>query len=692
MKLSNVAIGVVAVGVSLSSSTSRGAPAAVVRYTDVTPDAMIDAAKARALTAGAQDHAVLGAIATIVSLSERATDGASEKALAAIAAQASIAQEVRDEAALTKRAMSPDEGETAGIAADVALGVLTHTAILGPFRDTGGGLVRKEGPEAKGAAPFDPKEDDSWGTVQVAWREVPESYSQAGGTPLDVFIEPRKESCSYIGSRVELAKAGPIVLHLAATGQARLMFDGADVGKNEDSNASMEFDRIAATVEATPGEHVVMAKVCTGALDDDGRVRLRLTGASGWKSDIQPPKGAIAIGKQAIRTTATPLEHVISGGKKGAGADELLDVILMRTLAGADDAKSPRAPGLLDQLTHLVPDDADRLAMAGWVAPSGANRSGWLHDAAVAAKKTNDDRAHKFAIRRLIAQHLQARMPDWARAEANVALRGDTDAEAVLTNAIVDEGLGVESLRLDALRALEAYADAHADAPTALLQELAKLALSFDAARTYQTRDKLHARGARGLQWVEAVARHGTQKDVVSAAGHALRSGSVEDADDVIRIVRAVGSAGAHDEALQFSAIAIAMAPNEDDAWSMLAEQTRGADREKAKRVAGALGAPSPEALVDAALRRARELAPGDARYRAQLALAEAGLRGKHTVVAPVTHDDEKYIVDAKTILARRVPVPPQPDVADRQLHWLRAVVMHDDGASRSSSTTRARS
>jgi transglutaminase-like putative cysteine protease len=680
MKLSKVAIGVIALAASLSSSTSRGAPAATVRYTDVTPDAMIEAAKARALAAGATDHAALGAIATIVSLDERASDGAAEKALAAIAAQTTLPADVRDEANLTKRAMSADEGETAGIAADAALGVLTHLAILGPFRDTGGGLTRKEGPEAKGVTAFDPKEDDSWGTVQVAWREVPDSYAQASGVELDVFIEPRKESCSYLGSRVELAKSGPIALHVASTGQVRLMFDGADVGRNEDSNTSLEFDRVAGTVDAVAGEHVVMAKVCTGALDDDGRIRIRLTGASTFKSDIQPPKGAIAIGKQTIHASMTPLERVVTAsGSAHKGPDELLDVILMRTIAGADDAKSPRAPGLLDEMTHAVPNDADRLAMAGWVAPSGANRSGWLHDAVVVAKKTGDERAHKFAMRRLIAQHLQSRMPDWARAEANGVLRGDTDAEAVLTNAIVDEGLSVEALRHDALHSLELYVDAHQDAPTALVKELAKLAGSFDPARAYRTRDLLHTRGERGLSWVEAVAQKGTRAEVVAAARHALQSGSVEDADDVVRIVRAVGSAGGHDEALQLSAIAIAMAPNEDDAWATLAEQTRGADPEKGKRIAAALGAPSTDALIDAALRRARELAPGESRYRAQLALAEAGLHGHHPVAAPVTHDDEKYMVPSATILARRVPIPAQPDVIDRQLHWVRAVVMHDD-------------
>jgi len=678
MTLSRLAIGMVAASLALSSSVVHGAPGSTARYTDVTPDAMIAAAKERALAAGAADHAVLGAIATIVSLNERATDGAAEKALAAIAAQASLPQDVRDEASLTSRAMSANEGENAGIQADEALGIATHLAILGPFRDTGGGLARKEGPEAKGATAFDPREDDSWGTVQVTWREIPDSYAQAGGIPLDVFLTPRKESCSYIGTHLMLAKSAPIGVRVASTGQVRVMFDGADVAKNEDSNGSFEFDRAAATVSALAGEHVVMAKVCTGALDDDGRVRLRITGLpAGSTTDIQPPKGAIAIGKQSVKGTPTPLQRVLGASTKSA--DELLDAILMRTIAGADDAKSPRAPGLLDQLTHMVPTDADRLAMAGWVAPSGANRSGWLHQAVAAAKQSGDERARKFAVRRLIAVHLQSRMPDWARAEANGILRGETDSEAVLTNAIVDENLSVDALRLDALHMLEAYAEAHQDAPTALLQELAKLASTFDAARAFKTRDALHARGERGLSWVSSVASKGTRVEVVGAARHALQAGAVEDSDDVIRIVRAVGNIGAHDEALQLAAIAIAMAPNEDDSWATLAEQTRGADPDKGKRIAAALGAPNTDALIDAALRRARELAPGEARYRAQLALAEAGLRGKHNVVAPVTHDDEKYMVPSATILARRVPIPAQPDVIDRQLHWVRAVVMHDD-------------
>ena len=55
-------------------------------------------------------------------------------------------------------------------------------------------------------------------------------------------------------------------------------------------------------------------------------------------------------------------------------------------------------------------------------------------------------------------------------------------------------------------------------------------------------------------------------------------------------------------------------------------------------------------AAIAAALRRARELDPGEARYRAELAL-----RAKASSQEAETHDDEKYIVPSQVILARRV-------------------------------------
>ena len=73
-------------------------------------------------------------------------------------------------------------------------------------------------------------------------------------------------------------------------------------------------------------------------------------------------------------------------------------------------------------------------------------------------------------------------------------------------------------------------------------------------------------------------------------------------------------------------------------------------------------------------------LDPGEVRYRAELALrAKAGQAGE-------TSEDEKYLVPSETVLARRgafgaatSDATQAPDVADRQLYWRRAVVMHAD-------------
>ena len=126
----------------------------------------------------------------------------------------------------------------------------------------------------------------------------------------------------------------------------------------------------------------------------------------------------------------------------------------------------------------------------------------------------------------------QARMPDWARGRKHRVSKASTlDSEAVLTDAVVNDGLrGGFAQAFDALRALAVYAEAHADAPSALLEQLAKSAAGFDPARAHWAREKLRARGARGLGFVESVARRGTHAEIVAAARVAMQTGAVEDA------------------------------------------------------------------------------------------------------------------------------------------------------------------
>ncbi|MBV9947096.1 MAG: transglutaminase family protein, partial [Myxococcales bacterium] len=107
---------------------------------------------------------------------------------------------------------------------------------------------------------------------------------------------------------------------------------------------------------------------------------------------------------------------------------------------------------------------------------------------------------------------------------------------------------------------------------------------------------------------------------------------------------------------------------------------TRPAPAGEVRETAAAAARSARDAVITAALRRARELDPGEARYRAELAL-----RLRAPSLAPESRDDEKYLVPSAVILARWQPPGPEPqpaappEVADRQLHWLRAVVMHPD-------------
>lgn len=643
------------------------------RWTAETPDAVVDAHKRRALISE-DDASRMAALTVIASLADRATHGVSLAAMNEIARSATSA-EVRSEAAALARAHEADEGTTSGASkARAEAGVLTDLAILGPFRDTGGGLDAHDGPEAKKtAAGFaDPKASYSWGTVEVSWRPVPPTFAQAKGVPLDLFIHPRKESCTWLASKITLDKNRSIIVRLAASGTARLVFDGVDVGKSDDVHEMARFDRLAAKIDATAGSHIVAAKVCSAALDDTGRVRIRVTDdkhvplALPATSDLEPKAGEdIPWGTARFTKLVTPLVRTATG--KGS-ADALLAAAIVRTAAGADDEKSPRAPGQLDALLQHKDLDPDRLAMAAWVTPSGANKSARLYRARAAAEKAGDRATKAFVDRRLVDQHLDTETPDWAIA----SMRGSkidekTDAEAVLMSARIARALRNEALDIKAMRDMSAaYRAAKDKAPLALLLELATLARANDVPTWVDVTQELARRGVRGEIFVDAMTTR-TRADVEAAAKDAF-AGGMDDADEALMVAKHVSEAGGHELAAELYRVVCTWAPNRAEAWAGLARELAVVSK-----------TPGDDKRVLAALRRARELEPGEAKYRAELAL-RAGKPGSVHGERGAFSDDERYLVKSETILARRRGVPSgPPDVADRELHWLRAVRMHAD-------------
>ena len=250
---------------------------------------------------------------------------------------------------------------------------------------------------------------------------------------------------------------------------------------------------------------------------------------------------------------------------------------------------------------------------------------------------------------------------------------GKSDGEALLLNALLADALGTDALRTQALRELETFTIHQPSlAPTALLRELAHLAATYDPSQLRAAREVLAARGYRGHDLVSAM---GTQSsDALAGAAKNAFDGNLEDADDGLAVADSLSRAGRHDDARAAYAQMTEWAPNRWEAWSGLAHEL-------------SLGGEAARPSVVLALRRARELAPGDAGLRAELAFRQnaAGRARGALDVDATARDDEKYLVVPDVFLSRRKGVPAGvPDVADRELYRLRAVVLHRTVACRS--------
>src|SRR5687768_7986398 len=131
-----------AVGVVLVAGSLEGAPkpraASSFRWTAATPDQMLELALHRA-AAGGED--ALAGLATAYALADRASAGRARAGLEKLGrGEDDIAAQARWVAA------ELDPGDGAAPA-----GLVRAWSVLGPFQDTGGGLSRKEGPEAPNA-------------------------------------------------------------------------------------------------------------------------------------------------------------------------------------------------------------------------------------------------------------------------------------------------------------------------------------------------------------------------------------------------------------------------------------------------------------------------------------------------------------------------------------------------------------
>jgi len=357
------------------SGTSPGPTpqTAPMRWTAGQPDPMVDFALTRA-KAGGPD--ALAALLVAVSLDERASLGKVRTGLRAIGATTSpVADDARWLAALlSPTGAGPTWTGSNAIAYDTApdpAGLVRSFAILGPFPDKGNGIYEREGPEAPGQSFVNATAKYSWGVYDVSWRRTLPASASPRGVPLDLYIHPRTETCTYLATKVSFSAAAktaiPVIMHVASTGKVRVSWDGADVAVSEDIHQRLMVDRISLRIDVSPGPHLVALKVCSGALHDEGRVRVRFTTAdrkpivvasssslTGLNVPAPPPPplpskpkpGAdkiVIAPPKGVTQVLTALEQSLDVGANPK-PDTALRAAILRALAGDDDTRSPRAP------------------------------------------------------------------------------------------------------------------------------------------------------------------------------------------------------------------------------------------------------------------------------------------------------------------------------------------------------------
>ncbi|EYF06257.1 Hypothetical protein CAP_2135 [Chondromyces apiculatus DSM 436] len=659
-----------------------------------TPEEMVGHALNRARRG--EDDALAGMLIA-AALDERAAFGRAREGLAAIgASDAPLADEARWLARLL--APEPPQPVWAGARKVVfdapadAGGLVKSWAVLGPFQDnSGGGLARREGPEAPGASFADAGARYSWGVYDVAWRRALPASATARGVPLDLYVHPRAESCSYLASRVTVPASldrKPFLVHVGASGAVRLIWDGAEVASSEALHRGLVLDRLAAQIAAPAGEHLLALKVCTGSVADDGRVRARFTDtkrkplALATSSDLSKLRLSVA-GEQppplpaGVTRVRTALEAALDAGEAPTAEQMLLGAVA-RTLGAGDDQRSPRAPGLLDVVARAKEVSPDALALVGWISPFGANRSGWLEQARVRGLAEKDRAAASFAQRRLAAAHLGAQLTEWGMAALREdPLRSARDVEARLMRAIAKRQLGGGMSRA-ALDELVKIADELGDrAPVSVWTEI------YDAARSLPD---LRLRAAQRLAGVRAGARDATYvRTFASLDGASLEKAAAAvlaeqtSAEDVIQIGRALYQAGRYAWAREVFYWATQVAPNRPEAFQGLSEARNAA------RAMGLGGDPVDEGeRATVALARARDLTPGDPTLKAQLAFrlgeVAADARGASAGRGQQHMPDEQFLAAPDVFLQRAKGNPAQKgEVFDRQLHWTRVVTYHPD-------------
>lgn len=651
--------------VALSARADAATPE-TPRWTGRTPDEIVERSARRAAAGGSD---ALARLLFAYSLAPEADAGRAKGLLAALGRSPTP---LGDTAHWLARSLEPAPPARGAGSYDGPLdeGMVRTFAILGPLEDTGGGLLRREGVEVPGFRFVGG--DLSRGAFVVRPTRTRVGAVNAGGVALDRYIEPRRESCSYLATAVKLPGAAKLELRVAASGTVRVAWDGLDAGASLEHHRRALLDRIATAIDATAGEHLLVVKVCSSAQHDEGRVRVRLLDGSGAPAALttssDPGRLDAALARasgqapQPLRPVRTPFEEATTLSEP-ATMPGSLHAAMVRILAGADDLQSPRAPGMLGLLAATHGVDAETLALVGFLAPSGANRSGWLRRARIRAAEEGDTDAAAFSQRALVLAQLGALQIDLARATSEEApLASAFDPQAELIRAEIQARMGNQGLRLAATAKLERLAkERGGKTPESVLRSLAQF--------TQADRPALHLEAMRalvalapGYRGPEHVRAHRHLGSAAMAAVALSDWEALDGARSAERIATRLVDAGELATARTLFLETANDSPNRSLAHLGVA-RTLQAMRSKDERT------------IQAALARARELEPGNVAVSSELAFR----LGQSSATIDAGADAEHLVPPAVFLARGRAKPLPKEGILDRQLHWRRVVRMLED-------------
>ncbi len=370
------------------------------------------------------------------------------------------------------------------------------------------------------------------------------------------------------------------------------------------------------------------------------------------------------------RLVKTPLQLALENERRST--DHAIVAVLARTIGGADDLRSPRAPGLLDRIAKAPAAPPDQLALAGWLSAFGANKSGWLNAAMEHGVEKGDVRSASFAQRRLVEALIAGgAMDSVVRLMQKAPLASEQDLYARSLRASI---IGRTRSQLDALTAFQAIdEEMKGRTSVAVLRELTSFASSKPELRVgYQKRLAQASNMGRDASYAYAMLNEGNAAFERAAAAVAPYATNVR---TLVGLSSALQQRGRYAWARELAYVATKVSPNSTEAWDALATARVAVILEE--RDGGKPPTDDPR-YAQQARQRSLALRRGDPEKKAEIAFRD-GVYDNKKGEKP-KGEDERFLVDSATIVQRAKASPAKVgEVFERQLHYQRIVTYHKD-------------